>query len=186
MGVDIGHIGIRHARRTFERVHPDIELTSLSAADPRLPGLVTDVDKAVSSALPVVLELVEALGATGRPLHFHLHDGHPLNAGLQDHRSFLTRLPIPFEYNNRCSLSPLYGPSGLAAVVTTAARAYAGGGPLTLTLEIHESDGRLPLHDVDFFAQWRDMTNAERMNHWLGVLADNAALVTAALDTAAR
>jgi hypothetical protein len=179
VAVDVGHIGIRHARRTFVERHPDIELTSLTAGDPRLPALVDDVVAAVASARPVLLELIVALGANDRPLHFHLHDGHPLADGLEDHRSFLMRVPIPFEHAGRWSLPPLYGPGGLAAIVTTARRACTA--PLSFTLEIHEGDGRLPVHDVDDFRHWHDLTNAERMNAWLAVIADNAEMVRAAL-----
>jgi hypothetical protein len=179
LAVDVGHVGIRHARRAFATVHPDIELTSLTVGDHRLPELVTDVVTAVASAQSVVLDLVDALGRSGRPLHLHLHDGHPLFPGLEDHRSFLLRLPIPFEHAGRWSLEPLYGPEGLAAIVNATVRAAAG--PLSMTLEIHEGGGRLPLADPEDFRHWRDLTNAERMNAWLAVIADNAALVQAAL-----
>jgi hypothetical protein len=48
-----------------------------------------------------------------------------------------------------------------------------------MTLEIHEHDGRLPLGDAaPLFRHWQDLTNAERMNHWLAVLADNQAIAT--------
>jgi hypothetical protein len=40
-----------------------------------------------------------------------------------------------------------------------------------------------PLADAaGLFRRWRDLTNAERMNHWLAVLAENALLVTSALE----
>jgi hypothetical protein len=69
----------------------------------------------------------------------------------------------------------------LAAIVQAAAR--DGGAPASLTLEIHLVEGRRPLADgASLFRQWRDLTNAERMNHWLAVLGEHAALVTAALD----
>jgi hypothetical protein len=49
---------------------------------------------------------------------------------------------------------------------------------VSFTLEIHQVEGRLPLADASrLFAHWRDITNAERMNYWLSVLADNAMLV---------
>jgi hypothetical protein len=101
--------------------------------------------------------------------------------GLADHFGFLTRLPVPFEYRGRRSLDPLFGPTGLAAIVRTATEAL-GPGLVSFTLEIHEADGRLPLGDAaPLFRHWRDTTNAERMNAWLEVLAQNATLVRAAL-----
>lgn len=182
--VDTGHVGIRQARRAFARTHPGTELTTLTAADPRLPELVSDVQDAVESALPAVLDVTRSLAAAEVPLHFHLHDGHPLIPGLADHFSFLSRLPVPFEHEGRRSLRPLYGPAGLADIVRTAVSA-CGAGRVSFTLEIHQAEGRLPLADAaDLFSHWRDTTNAERMNYWLSVLAANAALVEAALDPA--
>ncbi|MFL6104382.1 MAG: hypothetical protein ACJ74K_13885, partial [Actinomycetes bacterium] len=117
----------------------------------------------------------------GKRFHLHLHDGHPLIPGLSDHFSFLTRVPVPFEFQGRRSLEPLYGPAGLSAIVQAAAG--NGGAPASLTLEIHQVEGRRPLADAaGLFRRWRDLTNAERMNHWLAVLGEHAALVTAALD----
>ena len=178
--IDVGHVGIRAARHSFSRTHPDLDLAALTPDDPRLPELVDEVQSATESALPTVLELIRTLGRTGKPLHFHLHDGHPLIPGLSDHFSFLTQIPIPFLHDGRTSLPSMFGPSGLADLVRTAIDA-CGTQQLSLTLEIHQADGRLPLGDAaDLFRHWRDTTNAERMNHWLSVLSQNAMLVTAA------
>ena len=136
----------------------------------------------MATALPTVLELIGRLGAIGKPVHFHLHDGHPLIAGLPDHFSFLTQVPVPFTYEHRRSLAPLYGPAGLASIVTAAVEA-CGAERASLTLEIHQAEGRLPLGDAaGLFRHWRDTTNAERMNYWQAVLAENHLLVHAALD----
>jgi hypothetical protein len=179
--VDVGHVGIAQARASFSRAHPGLDLAALDPADARLPELAADVQAAVASALPAVLGLLRSLGRVGKPLHLHLHDGHPLIPGLSDHFSFLTRVPVPFDYQGRRSLDPLYGPAGLAAIVRTAAE--AAGGAASLTLEIHQAEGRRPLGDASsLFGHWRDRTNAERMNHWLAVLTENALLVTYALD----
>jgi hypothetical protein len=180
--LDTGHVGIRAARRHFARIRPDVadDLTALTSADPRLPALAADVQAAVAAGLTAVLELTRALVARGGPVHYHLHDGHPLVPGLADHFGFLTRLPVPFEYRGRRSLDPLFGPTGLAAIVRTATEAL-GPGLVSFTLEIHEGDGRLPLGDAaPLFRRWRDTTNAERMNSWLEVLAQNATLVRGA------
>ncbi len=142
------------------------------------PSSSTTSTKPFGAALPAVLDLTRSLGSLGKPLHFHLHDGHPLVDGLQDHISFLERYPIPFEHHGRLSLEPLYGPAGLSRVVAAVASSAAGQSS-ALTLEIHEHEGRLPLGDAaPLFGHWRDLTNAERMNQWLAVLADNSAIAT--------
>jgi hypothetical protein len=181
--LDSGHVGIRAARRHFARIRPDAgDLTALTQTDPRLPALAADVQAAVASGLAAVLELTRTLAGQGRPVHYHLHDGHPLVPGLADHFGFLTRLPVPFEHGGRRSLDPLFGPAGLAAIVRTATGAL-GPGLVSFTLEIHQGEGRLPLGDAaPLFRRWRDTTNAERMNAWLEVLAQNATLVRGALD----
>jgi len=176
--IDVGHIGLRQATATFERRHPGLDLKKLSPMDDRLPGLVADVQDAVGSALPHVLEVIGALGRLGKHVHFHLHDGHPLIPGLRDHFSFLTRLPIPFSYEGRRSLSTMYGPGGLASIVSTATGTCAPQG-VSFTFEIHQVEGRLPLGDAAWlFSHWQDTTNAERMNHWLSVLSENALLIS--------
>jgi hypothetical protein len=176
--IDVGHIGLRQATAWFERRHPGLDLKKLSPVDDRLPGLVADVQDAVGSALPHVLDVIGSLGRLGKHVHFHLHDGHPLIPGLRDHFSFLTRLPVPFSYEGRRSLSMLYGPDGLASIVAAAIEACAPQ-RVSFTLEIHQVEGRLPLGDAAWlFPHWQDTTNAERMNHWLSVLSENALLIS--------
>lgn len=176
--IDIGHLGIKQASARFWLRHPGLGLGHLTTADYRLPDLVGDVQDAVGGALTDVLDVIRSLGRLGKPLHFHLHDGHPLIAGLADHFSFLTRLPIPFAYQGRQSLSTMYGPDGLATIVATALDACPPQA-LSFTLEVHQVEGRLPLADAAWlFRHWRDITNAERMNYWLSVLSDNAMLIS--------
>jgi hypothetical protein len=181
--IDVGHVGIRQANAAFARRHPGIDLRSAGAADPRMPGLAADVDEAVRSALPDVIELTRSIASLGKHVHFHLHDGHPLAGGLSDHFSFLTRLPVPFTHEGRQSLDMLYGPKGLAAIVA-AARQACGPGLVSFTLEIHQVRGRLPLAGTGaagLFADSPDITDAERMNQWLAVMAENATLVEASV-----
>ena len=175
--IDVGHVGIKQACASFVRQHPGLELSSLTVEDDRLAALVADVQRAIGTALPTVLEMTRSLGALGKLLHFHLHDGHPLIRSLPDHFSFLIRLPIPFSYKGRRSLSTLYGPSGLKQIVSNAVEAGRLGG-VSFTLEIHQAVGRLPLADAaGLFRHWKDITNGERMNYWLSVLSENALLV---------
>jgi hypothetical protein len=181
--VDVGHVGIRQARHAFARRHPDLELATLEPGDPRLPELVADVEGAVESALPAVLELTRSLGLIGKPAHFHLHDGHPIIPGLSDHFSFLTQVAVPFDYRGRRSLDTMYGPRGLAKIVWAAMDAL-GRERVSLTLEIHQTEGRVPLGEAaPLFRHWIDLSNAERMNHWLSILAENNVLLTSAIQS---
>ena len=174
--LDVGHIGLRQVTARFGDRHPGLDLKKVGLADHRLPGLVADIQDAVASALPHVLDVTRSLGRLGKPVHFHLHDGHPLVPGLRDHFSFLTRLPIPFSYQGRQSLDMMYGPGGLASIVSAAIGACPSG--VSFTVEVHQVEGRLPLADAAWlFPHWRDTTNAERMNYWLSVLSENAMLV---------
>jgi hypothetical protein len=175
--IDVGHVGTRQASARFARDHQGLSLRSLSPGDERLPSLLTDVQDAVTSVLHDVLDMTRSIGRLGKHLHFHLHDGHPLVGGLPDHFTFLMRLPIPFSHEGRKSLATMYGPAGLAAIVAAATDA-CGPDRVSFTLEIHQVEGRLPLGDAaGLFRHWRDTTNAERMNYWLSVLAQNAMLV---------
>ncbi len=179
--IDVGHVGIRQASARFTRDHHGLSLRDLSPADERLPGLVADVQDAVAEALPDVLAMIRPIGRLGKNVHFHLHDGHPLVGGLSDHFTFLMRLPVPFSHAGRQSLATLYGPAGLAAIVAAATDA-TGLDRVSFTLEIHQVEGRLPVGDAEgLFRQWHDITNAERMNYWLSVLAQNAMLVREAI-----
>lgn len=179
--VDTGHVGIRQARREFARRRPgdDRDVAALDATDPDLPSLVDDVQAAVAGGLAAVEDLVRALAAQAKPVHFHLHDGHPLVPGLSDHYGFLLRVPVPFGHQGMRSLPPLYGPAGLERIMRVTRQAL-GEDRSSFTLEIHDHAGRLPLapdETAGLFPHWRDLTNAERMNFWLRELADNAGLV---------
>lgn len=184
--IDVGHIGLRQVAATFADRHPGLDLKTLDPADQRLPDLVTDVQDAVAAALPHVLDVTRALGRVGKHVHFHLHDGHPLVSGLRDHFSFLTRLPIGFSYQGRRSLDMMYGPGGLASIVSTALGACPPHG-VSFTLEVHQAEGRLPLADAAWlFAHWTDTTNAERLNYWLSVLSQNAMLTADSISRTQR
>jgi hypothetical protein len=184
--IDIGHLGRRQASAHFARRHPGVNLHDLTPSDPRLPDLAPDVQDAGEKAVGDVLDVTRQIGQLGKRLHFHLHDAHPLIPGLADHFSFLLRLPIPFTYQGRRSLSMMYGPHGLAAVLTAAIEASALQ-QVSFTLEIHQVEGRLPLTDASpLFSHWTDLTNAERMNYWLSVLSENALLASQTIANLAQ
>ena len=176
--IDVGHVGLRQAVARFADSHPGLDLKKLGPTDDRLPDLIADIQDAVGSALPHVLDVTRSLGRLGKHVHFHLHDGHPLVPGLRDHFSFLTRFPLPFSYQGRRSLSMMYGLEGLASIVSTAIDACPPQA-VSFTVEVHQVEGRLPLADAAWlFSHWQDPTNAERMNYWLSVLSDNTMLIS--------
>ena len=177
--IDIGHVGIRQARAAYSEIHPGQDICALKSHDVLLPQVMAEVEAAVSAAPATVLDLVEMLGATGKPVHFHLHDAHPLSTfspfGVSDHLSFLTDIPLRVEYRGRRSVPVMFGPAGLGRVVAKAIEAI---GRVSFALEIHPTAERLSLGDAaPLFGHWQDKTNAEQMNHWLSVLGQNHALL---------
>ena len=175
--IDTGHLGIWQARQTWSQTHPGQDICSLKSQPPGLPQAMPEVDAAVQSALPAVLDLIAVLGSFGKAVHFHLHDGHPLSTfspfGVSDHLSFLAEIPLPFEHHGRRSTPPMFGPTGLRRIVAKALECIAPA-PISFTLEIHPTFERLPLGDAaPLFAHWADKTNAEMMNHWLWTLSRN-------------
>jgi hypothetical protein len=185
--VDSGHVGIWQARQTFARRHIAQDVCALKTQPTELPSLMPDVQAAVHSALPTVLKLIKALGEFGKPVHFHLHDGHPLSTfspfGVADHLSFFGEIPLRFEYRGRQSVGTLYGPEGLREIAGTAMRAI-GAERVSFTLEIHPTSEQLALDSdaASLFGNWIDRTNAEKMNHWLAVLSRNAKLLKEILN----
>ena len=184
--VDVGHLGLGQTRRTYAGNHPGQDVCALAPDGPGLSARFADVERAVRSALPAVLAFLHALDPIGKPVHFHLHDGHPLartsEFHLSDHLSFLTEVPVGDAAAGQRLLPPMFGPAGLQKLVATIL-GRARGGPVSFTLEIHPVPARLPLGDAaSLFAHWRDKTNAEKMNHWLSVLVDNSRLLQEALE----
>ena len=184
--IDTGHVGIWQARHAYMRNHSGADICSLRPPHPRLPALIGDVEAAVSTALPAELALTQAVGRFGKPVHFHLHDGHPLSKfslfGVSDHLSFLQEIPLNFEHHGRRSVPPMFGPGGLAQIVAQAIE-VVGRERLSFTLEIHPINEQLALGAVEpLFAHWQDKTNAEKMNHWLSVLSANHRLLRECLN----
>jgi hypothetical protein len=179
--IDTGHVGIWKTRNVFSQLHPGIDVCSMRTDDPGVKDLMEDIACSVDAALPETLRVIGELAAMGKPVHFHLHDGHPLSAsspfGVSDHMSFLDTVPLPFEFRGGWSLGLMYGLSGLSSIVDIPLRLLPPD-RISFSLEIHPGNGRLPLDDAShIFGHWRDRTNAERMNFWLAVLSQNKLLV---------
>ena len=186
--IDIGHVGLREARAVYGRSHGGEDICGLKLQSARLPAVMADVEAAVSSGSAAVLDLVEKIAALKKPVHFHLHDGHPLSIlspfGVSDHLSFLTEIPLSFEYGCRRAVAPMFGPAGLSKLMARVA-ALLGPRRSSFTLEIHPTGQRLPLGEAaSLFDHWADKTNAEKMNHWLSVLCQNHLLLRQAIQAA--
>jgi hypothetical protein len=187
--IDVGHVGIKQARNTFANMHPGEDICELKAQPTRTPEFISDVETAVGSALPTVLDLIGGLGDLGKPVHFHLHDGHPLSIfspyRVSDHLSFLMEMPLNFNYRGRRSVPLMFGRAGLHQIARKAVQTI-GHERVSFTLEIHPLASQLSLGDAaPLFNHWVDKTNAERMNQWLAVLSQNHAVLLEALNVKA-
>jgi phosphoglucan,water dikinase len=186
--IDIGHVGIRQAQKTYSEIYPGEDICALKSQPADLPARMADVEKSVHSALPAVLDLIESIGTLGKPLHFHLHDGHPLSTfsmfGVSDHLSFFSEIPLNFEFRGRRAVPPMFGRDGLFKIVAATLKSLDAA-QASFTLEIHPTNEQQPLGDAaQMFSHWRDKTNAEKMNHWLCVLRSNHELLREAIGSA--
>lgn len=180
--IDIGHLGLRRVREVYSSRHPGKDVCDVKPDDGKLPQIIEDVQSAVRAAVDQVVGVVRELASLGKPLHFHLHDGHPLSTysayDVSDHLSFLAEIPIPFDYDGRRSLPPMFGPRGLGKIIGESLRLLRPE-LLSFVLEIHPMEGRLPLGNAEpLFKHWQNKMNAERMNYWLFILAQNRILVS--------
>jgi hypothetical protein len=184
--IDVGHVGIKQARNTFANMHPGEDICALKNQPSRIPEMISDIETAVGAALPTVLDLIETLGKLGKPVHFHLHDGHPLSTfspfGVSDHLSFLIDMPLGFQYRGRHSVPLMFSRVGLHQIARKALQVI-GGERVSFTLEIHPASDQVALADAaPLFHHWVDKTNVERMNGWLAVLTENHAVLLDALN----
>ncbi|MCL5097980.1 MAG: hypothetical protein M1608_10730 [Candidatus Omnitrophica bacterium] len=183
--IDVGHLGIWQVRKAYAQSRPGQDVCAIFPTYPQLDEpLISEVDRAVGSALPAILDFIQGIGGRDKTVHFHLHDGHPMSSfspfGMSDHLSFTAQIPIGIEYHGRRFLPTMFGPAGLERILSRAIQCI-GPELVSFTLEIHPTDDQLALDDADdLFRHWRDKTNAMKMNHWLWVLARNCQLVRAA------
>ncbi len=186
--IDVGHIGIRQVRAAFATRHGGLDPCSLKDRPAELASMLESLQAVVRGVLPNVEGVIRAIGAIGKPVHFHLHDGHPLSTfspfGVSDHLGFLTEIPVASEHEGRSAVPAMFGLCGLQRVMN-AACSSASPDKLSFTVEIHPMGGSLPLRDAAaMFQSWKDKANAERANHWLEILSQNAVLVRASLQNA--
>jgi hypothetical protein len=186
--IDISHVGIQAARDSFAQTNRGEDVCSLRSRGPGLTPRILEVQAAVAAGAEAVLELIEMIATLKKPVHFHLHDGHPLSTfsqfGVADHLSFFTEIPLSFEHNGRRTVPPMFGPAGLTALVARTIKLITAR-RVSFTLEIHPTGERLALGEsLPLFKRWSDKTNAEKMNHWLDVLSRNHRLLREAVDAA--
>lgn len=188
--LDVGHLGLWQVRTEYSKRHSGEDIFRLKPESPDLINLIDDVESAVASALERVIFVMRELGSSGKPLHFHLHDGHPLYAsspfGVSDHLSFLGEMPIPFDHHGKKSLPLMFGRNGLSRIVKEALF-KPGAEKVSFSLEIHPTEGRLSLDNASYlFNHWVDKGNAERMNYWLSVITKNQRLLLRECPEAGR
>ena len=176
--IDTGHIGIKQIKSAYALNNNGNDINKINLNDLKNPAIRKNVNLAIQSALPTVLDVVGRLGKLSKPLHFHLHDGHPLwhnnsSFGLSDHFSFLENIVVPLNKNESLIVEPMYGKVGLLEIVKSSLNVLSAD-QISYTLEIHPRDRRRPLGNFSYlFDHWHDKTNAEMMNHWIYILEQN-------------
>ncbi|MCP4455666.1 MAG: hypothetical protein GY809_29755, partial [Planctomycetes bacterium] len=154
--IDVGHVGIHVCRSAYQEQNPQEDVCALHPESPELPVKIDSVQQATSRALPAVLDLIDRLTRLDRPLHFHLHDGHPLSPlshfGVSDHLSFLQQIHLPFAYHGRNLVKGMFGVSGLRDIIHAAMKGNTSD-RLSLMLEMHPMEGQTPLREhTPFFS----------------------------------
>jgi len=186
--IDISHVGIHICRRQYAMEHPNEDVCAMRPDSPDLPEKIDAIQDAVVSTQPLVNKFVERLSQLDKPLHFHLHDGHPLSTfslfSVSDHLSFLQPIRLPFAYQGRHILDGIFGVNGLIQLVHTVMQQRPAE-QLSFTVEMHPQEGHTPLKEyAQLFSHWRDTSQASHMNYWLDMLINNATLVRNACQTA--
>ena len=179
--IDVGHVGIRMVRDHFSRHHCGENVCQMRPWDEGLEGRWQDINNSVNQGKSHVLGLIERLGRIDKPLHFHLHDGHPLSPlspyGVSDHLHFEQRIDLPFKVDGHFSTGTMFGRQGLEEIVLSI-RDHVVTERCTVTLEYHDREERQPLGgDRDLFSHWRDTCNAEKMAYWCSLMGRGAALI---------
>jgi len=184
--IDISHVAIYVCRQNFANQHPQQDVCSFHPNTPGLYDKMDDILTAMRGAKLQVLELINRLANLGNPLHFHLHDGHPLSTlsefGVSDHLSFLQKIRLPFSVNGNQCVGGIFGLDGLDKVIDTAMKKLPAS-KLSFTIEVHPQPGQTPLNEHSpLFQHWKNIENAEHMNYWLDCLINNATVVRNACE----
>ncbi|MDM8520225.1 hypothetical protein QUF64_09265 [Anaerolineales bacterium HSG6] len=183
--IDISHVGIRQSQRAYAELYPSEDVCLLSPGHPALTVRIDDVVTTTATALPAVLTLIKRLAKLDKPLHFHLHDGHPISTfspyGVNDHLSFYRQIKLPFKHKKKNVIPLLFGQTGLEKIINTALDTLSAK-KLSFMLEIHPQYNsqyeQLALGEYEsLFQNWNLLRNAEQMNAWLEEISKNAQLL---------
>lgn len=181
--IDTGHVTAFVAKGWMTERHPRLQITSVDPADPGLGALAADLREAARRATEALVGLADRLASIGKPMHFHLHDGHLLSRlsryGVSDHLPFGQTIPVGTALAGDGALPTMLGSEGLGRVLA-AVRAHLSAADVSLTLELHPHLrlARKPLGSwASWFRHWTDLTNAELTHAWLDQVTEQAALV---------
>lgn len=116
--IDTGHLGLWRAKAAYAEKHPGKNIFLLKRRLSELSAAMEDIQSAVRSSITTVVQVIEELAMLQKPLHFHLHDGHPLSTfspyGISDHLSFMTEIPVPFQFEGKELIRTMFGPRDCA------------------------------------------------------------------------
>lgn len=184
--IDIGHVAMKRAAEALQGQPIARDAADLRKQSRGLPEILEAAQAAGRAGVTTTLKLIEAMVALRKPLHYHLHDGHPLSTsspyGVWDHLSFLTDVPLSFGSEGPPAVPPVFGPAGLTQIISRALAEPDEALP-SFTLEIHPTSGERDLRDAPpLFGHWTDTTNARKMHHWVTVLMQNHHLLRQTLQ----
>ncbi|MBF0197473.1 MAG: hypothetical protein HQL32_07170 [Planctomycetes bacterium] len=182
--VDTGHVGIRQVRKAFNAKNDTLDPCSLTVHSPELQNeaIYSLLEESTRTALPHLLTLLVELQSLGKPIHIHLHDGHPLSEyspyGVSDHLGFFESFSL-LSGSKELKLPTLYGPSGLKKIIN-ALDGNVAKNVNSITLEFHPIVGRhrdLDEEDLVLFQHWDVLDNAKCMNEWLHNIERHVGLI---------
>jgi sugar phosphate isomerase/epimerase len=181
--VDTGHVVLHGTKAQFGRLRPGVDLWSLARDGERARAWLVDLEHAIELGIRDLLAVIRRIVALGQPVHFHLHDAHPLSLlsryGVSDHLSFLQAIPVPSVVYRAGVVPGVLGPRGLSEILRPLT-AESVSQRVTLTLEIHPTNEgqREPLGPhQELFGHWTDLAHAELSNAWFSTLAANTVLL---------
>jgi hypothetical protein len=181
--LDTGHVATFATKARFCARQPEPDFWALVEDPLRARSSLPLLRDAMSLAVEDLVGFVAQVAAVDGPLHFHLHDSHPLSRlshyGVKDHLSFSEEIPVPSDVDPSGRQLPTIGRQGLERVLAAVAPLKSAT-DISFTLEIHHTRRgiRTPLgEDMDLFRNWQDLSNAELTLAWLNQIAQNAELV---------
>jgi hypothetical protein len=188
--IDTGHVTVFATRTHFMQERPEGEFWALAEDGRRARDAWPLLEASMAYGREALLGLVERVAALGGPLHFHLHDAHPLSLlshyGVRDHLSFTEQVPVPREVSANGHVTTLLGTQGLERVIGATLKRLPPE-RVTFTVEVHHTRAapRAVLGaETELFHHWMDHSNAELTSAWVDTLVANAELVRAAATRA--